>query len=148
MRILVVEDNDLIATLICDALLDAGHEVLGPVTTASAGLELAQISLPDLALLNVDLADDVKGTHLARVLHTRLQIPILFVSGNINEVRKAQDVAFGYISKPCLPSTIVESIELVRLIVRGGMIEKARIPPGLTLFRGVGFHDAGRVDRG
>ncbi len=135
MRILVVEDEDLVAMVVCDVLTEAGHEVIWPARTANEGLELAQATRPNLALLNIDLGGETKGTHLARLLFRLLGTPVLFVSGNRDEAWAARDAALGYISKPCKPSTLLLSVEVARAIAGGATPEEHHIPPGLTLFQ-------------
>jgi DNA-binding response OmpR family regulator len=55
-RILVVEDEALIAMLVEDALLDAGAVVLGPAATVEEALELFETEQPDAAVLDINLA--------------------------------------------------------------------------------------------
>ncbi len=54
-RILVVEDEFLIAMELDMTLRSAGYQVLGPVTTVTAALELLRAERPDAAVLDVDL---------------------------------------------------------------------------------------------
>lgn len=135
MKILVVEDEVLVALVILDALMEAGHNVLGPARTAGDALTIARAATPELVLSNINLADGSKGTDLARMLHAELKIPVIFVSGDIHEARAAQDVALGYIAKPCSPMLVQKSVEVAQLIVSGAAPEKHHIPPGLTLFQ-------------
>ena len=78
-KILIVEDNDLVAETIAEALIDSGYEVVGPAPTLSSGLELASDSDLDGALLDVDLA----GRYcfpIATILAQR-NVPFLFLTG-------------------------------------------------------------------
>jgi two-component system, response regulator PdtaR len=70
MRILIVEDEALIAMMLTDSLEGGGHEVMGPAGTAAEALALCEAALPDLALLDVDLRDGCNGVILARALST------------------------------------------------------------------------------
>ena len=56
LRILVVEDEALIAMMIEDYLLDMGHEVVGPVSRLEAAVETAREGAFDCALLDVNLS--------------------------------------------------------------------------------------------
>ena len=133
MKILVVEDESPIAEILQYALTDAGYAVLGPVATADEGLRIAEKNRPDLALVNINLKDGSKGTDLARELVNRWRVPCLFVSGEMVEAEKYQDVALGYIAKPYKPSVVIESIEVAKAIIDGKPYQK-RIPPDLKLF--------------
>lgn len=134
MQILVVEDELLIALFVCDVLAEAGHDVIGPGRTAAEGLTLAQSIKPDLALLNIDLGGETKGSHLARVLFESFGTPVLFLSGNKAEAWATKDAALGYITKPCDPSSLLKSVELVGALAQGIAPEERDIPQGLTLF--------------
>lgn len=78
-KILVVEDNTLVAETIAEALIDNGYEVVGPASTLSAGLELAAETELDGALLDVDLAGRLCFP-IAKMLAER-KIPFLFLTG-------------------------------------------------------------------
>jgi DNA-binding response OmpR family regulator len=121
-----------LSELLKEELTDAGHTVLGPVSTVSEGLELLATQQPELALVNINLKDGSKGTELATVLMRRWQVPCLFVSGEMLEARQHADVALGYISKPYEPSTVLASVDVVDAIISGH--EPRQIPQGLELF--------------
>jgi two-component system, response regulator PdtaR len=55
MRILIVEDEPLIAASIDWELRDAGYEVIGPAADAAHALALARATRPDLALVDINL---------------------------------------------------------------------------------------------
>jgi DNA-binding response OmpR family regulator len=135
MKILVVEDEELIALVVLDALAEAGYDVLGPARTADEALTIARAEIPELVLADINLADDTKGTDLARMLRAELDIPVVFLSGNIQEAQPAQDVALGHIAKPCSPTVVLKSVDVVGALLRGALPEDHQIPPGLTLFR-------------
>ena len=135
MKILVVEDEELVALVVLDALAGAGHEVLGPARTADEALTIARAEMPELVLSNINLADDIKGTDLARMLRAELDIPVVFLSGSIPEAQPAQDVALGHISKPCSPTVVLKSVDIAGALLRGAPPHEHHIPPGLTLFR-------------
>jgi DNA-binding response OmpR family regulator len=67
MKILVVEDEPLLALSLTEELAGAGHTVLGPAKTVAEGLDLIEADKPELAILNTNLEDGSKGTELAAV---------------------------------------------------------------------------------
>ena len=75
MRILVVEDEWLIAAMVVNALHSTQHEVVGPVPSVEAGLWLVQHHA-GLALLDINLGRGDNGVDLARCLHQRHGIPV------------------------------------------------------------------------
>jgi CheY-like chemotaxis protein len=78
-RLLVVEDESLIALLIADQLVELGYTVVGPAFTISQALRLAQGASIDAALLDLNL-DGVFTGEVADIL-SRRQIPLLFITG-------------------------------------------------------------------
>lgn len=135
MKILVVEDDALIAMMLDLALADAGHTVLGPVSTAKQGLAVAELAPPDLALVNINLADGHgSGIELARQLHQRWGIWSFFVSGQRDAAYGARDVALGYIGKPYTPETVLQAVEIARAIALGDIAAPAMSSARLELF--------------
>lgn len=57
-RILVVEDEALVAMLVEDALEDAGFGIIGPVRSVSQALEILETEVPDAAVLDLNLAGE------------------------------------------------------------------------------------------
>jgi DNA-binding response OmpR family regulator len=78
-RVLVVEDEALVAMLVEDALLDAGFEVLGPAATVEEALSLLDRERPDAVVLDLNLAGET-STPVADLLASR-QIPYVIATG-------------------------------------------------------------------
>lgn len=132
MRILLVEDEVLVAMALEEALEAAGHEVMGPAATLAEAVALCEEVLPELALLDINLRDGSSGVELAGILRERWGILSVFVSGQILEARRARGIALGAIGKPYETGTVLRTIELIRAIRRGE--PPAGIPVGLELF--------------
>jgi len=79
LRILIVEDNFLVADLISEVLADHGCEVVGPVPSLERGWKLAHEEALDGAVLDVNLAGELSFP-IARTLAER-EIPFLFLTG-------------------------------------------------------------------
>ena len=79
LRILVAEDEALVAMLIEDMLTDMGAVVIGPASNLDEALALANSETPDLALLDVNLAGKPIFP-VADVLRAR-GVPFIFASG-------------------------------------------------------------------
>jgi DNA-binding response OmpR family regulator len=78
-RILVVEDEALVAMLVEDALMDAGFTVLGPARTVSQALEMLKADPPDAAVLDLNLGGET-SISVADALEAR-GIPFLVATG-------------------------------------------------------------------
>lgn len=86
-RVLVVEDEFLLADLICETLSDNGAEIVGPVGTLEEALATIESEAFDIAVLDVNLRG--RSVYpLAAALHKR-DTPFLFVSGykNLNDLQ-------------------------------------------------------------
>jgi CheY-like chemotaxis protein len=95
LRVLVVEDEMLVAMNIEDMLLDLGHEVAGLASRLEPALSLARDGAFDLAMLDVNLAGQ-QSFPVADVLIAR-GIPFLFATGY-----GSQGIAEAYRDRPVL----------------------------------------------
>jgi len=78
-RILVVEDEPLVAMLLEDMLLELGYAVVRPASTLQEGLALAQREAIDAAILDVNL-NGVRSFPIAEILQAR-SVPYFFATG-------------------------------------------------------------------
>jgi CheY-like chemotaxis protein len=78
-RILVVEDEALVAMLVEDALVDAGFAVLGPARSVAQALEMLTAETPDAAVLDLNLGGE-NSLSVADALAAR-GIPFLVATG-------------------------------------------------------------------
>ena len=133
MVILVAEDEALVALVLELALTAAGHRLLGPAATAAGALRLAEEGRPDLALLDIVLAEGGDGVAVARALRDRHGTPSLFLSAQTAQARAARDAAWGLIRKPYDPVVVVRAVEGVGEIMLGRRPDS--LPRELELFR-------------
>lgn len=136
MRILIVEDETLIALELTESLERGGHEVMGPAATMAEALALCEAGPPELAVLDINLRDGSSGVDVARALFARWGLLSIFASGQLMEARRARDVALGCVGKPYETETVLRSVEVAREIMDGGT--PRNIPAGLELFRAAG----------
>ncbi len=137
MRVLIVEDEVLIAWMLADCLEGAGHEVVGPAGTVAEALALCEAAAPPaLAVLDIDLRDGSNGVDLARALFTRWGVRSIFASGQTEEARRARDVALGCVGKPYAPQTVLRGVEVAREVMDGRT--PRLVPAGFELFSAIG----------
>jgi DNA-binding response OmpR family regulator len=77
-RVLVVEDESLLAETLCDLMRDAGFEPVGPAATVDAALRLVEQAKIDVAVLDIRLAWETSFP-VAYALRAR-GIPLVFLS--------------------------------------------------------------------
>lgn len=132
-RILVAEDEGLVALEIETFLAGAGHDVVGTVAGRADALALARTERPDLALVDVRLANGDSGLDLAADL-AALGVPVLLVTGNCpRELGRA--VALGCLHKPFDERQLLTAVALATRLARGGAAGPERLPTGLHFYR-------------
>jgi DNA-binding response OmpR family regulator len=111
-RILVVEDEFLIAMLIERCLLDVGCAILGPAPSIEAALGLIEAERPEGALLDVNLSGRLSTPVAARLAQER--IPYLIVTGYVDLVLADPVLRNApYMAKPFRPAALAARMEQV-----------------------------------
>lgn len=129
--LLIAEDEALVALVLRDALTDAGYLVLDLTTRHGEAVAVAKASSPDLALVNIHLADGDDGIALAEQLHG-LAIPVVFISGQTCRARSAATVAIASMPKPYEAEDMVKAVDYLLARLKGPTTVKA--PGGLEVF--------------
>jgi DNA-binding response OmpR family regulator len=137
--LLIVEDQLLLAMGLRDELEDSGYRVLELTVGHQEALKVARQGKPDLALVNIELANGDDGVALARDLKA-LDIPVLFISGQPDRARLAKAVGIASLSKPYSPAEMVEAVGYLFRHEHGD--ESRPRPPELEMFDHVAPLDA------
>jgi two-component system, response regulator PdtaR len=114
-RILIVEDEALIAEDIADLCQLNGYEVCGTAFNAAQALAMIQEHRPNLVLLDINLEDAVNGLDIAAHLRKHYAIPFIFLTSYADRdtLAKAKDTApLGYIVKPFNQEQLYSTIEI------------------------------------
>ena len=128
-RVLVVEDEALVAFDTEHFLSDSGFSIVATVDRVSDALALIESGAElDLVLADVSLADG-SGLDVARAAHGR-EVPVLFVTGNCPV--EAQEIASGCLSKPYAQRDLLDAIMAIDATL-GGRAPR-RLPTGFRLF--------------
>jgi len=104
-RILVVEDEALIAVELQERLHALGFATVGPVDTADAAVAMAEHAQPALVLMDIRLKGAGDGIDAAREIQNRFGIPVVFVTANADRStyeRALSTEHFGFVVKPFL----------------------------------------------
>jgi len=114
-RILIVEDNGIIALRLKNVLTELGYDVLDTVASGEEALQRIKESPPDLALMDVYLAGELNGIETATQIHARMDIPVIYLSAYSDGVLLQQAKAtepFGYLVKPIQDRELHATIEM------------------------------------
>lgn len=100
LRILIVEDEALLALQVECLILDGGHEPVGHAMDAEEAINLARATAPDLALVDVNLRDGPTGALIMRALTGELGVAGLFLTANLRLLPADFAGALGALPKP------------------------------------------------
>ena len=115
VKILVVEDDMIIAADISLNLTNFGFEVTGILPKGEATFEHIEQDRPDLILMDVSLKGELDGVETAKKVHESYGIPIIFLTANSDNAtfERAKDARpYAFITKPFNPNDLKRAIEL------------------------------------
>ena len=102
-RILIVEDEKIVARHLELQLAELGYEPVAHASKGENAIELAASLLPDLVLMDIQLAGAMDGIEAAQIIRNQLAIPVVFLTAFSEEdivTRAKLTEPFGYILKP------------------------------------------------
>ena len=132
MKVLVVEDEALIAWSLETLLSDLGYECVGTAMSSAEAIFIAKDKHPDMALVDIHLADGPTGVELARALRELDGIPVIFMSANMGRIPDDYAGAVGAIGKPYTDQLVKTALAYVK----EGIFTpppSSKLPYGLTL---------------
>ena len=103
VRVLVVEDEAIVARDICQLLSQQGYEPVADTPRGEEAIELVAKLRPDLILMDINLAGTMDGITAARLIRERFALPVIFLTAFFGEetLERAKEAEpFGYIIKP------------------------------------------------
>lgn len=114
-KVLIVEDETIVAHGIETSLVDLGYEVVGKATTSSSAIDLMRECHPNIVLMDIMLEGEMDGIQAAEVITSQFNIPIIFLTAYSDKAtldRAKLTDPFGYITKPFEDRDLSTSIEL------------------------------------
>ncbi len=115
VRILVVEDEMIIAEDIEFRLSSIGYQIVGIVDEVSSAVEILETKPVDIVLLDISLEGEQTGIDLAKIINLRFKLPFIFLTSNTDQVifEAAKKVApAAYLLKPFNDRQVCASIEM------------------------------------
>ncbi|PHP26430.1 hypothetical protein CJ301_16570 [Limimaricola cinnabarinus] len=114
LRILIVEDELLIALDAEMALQDAGHNIVGTATTEEQAVEMAISQKPELMIVDLRLAHGGCGRAAVERIRLILDVEVIFASGNLDPAMRARLEGLepvAMLSKPYGGDELVRTVE-------------------------------------
>jgi DNA-binding LytR/AlgR family response regulator len=115
IRVLIVEDELIIANDLADILTGSGYAVNGLAKSYKEGLEKLKNEIPDIVLLDIQIAGDKDGVDLANMIKDKYQIPFIFISSHTDRStlsRVMDSNPYGFLVKPFEDQDVLVAIEL------------------------------------
>jgi DNA-binding response OmpR family regulator len=120
IKVLIAEDDLMIADLAEEILVDEGYDVCGIARTVAEAVALAHRHKPDLAVLDLRLADGGLGTEIAARLLPLGRLGVLYATGNVSQVVLTTADGDACLSKPYGAADLVRGLAIVRDLVATG----------------------------
>jgi len=120
LKILIAEDDLLIADIAELFLVQAGYDVSGIARTVPDAIALAKACEPDLALIDLRLADGGMGTEIVAELAPHVGLGILYASGNTSELVLTASDGHACLDKPYRSTDLLRALDLVKSLVSTG----------------------------
>src|ERR1041384_3940772 len=114
-RLLVVEDERIVALDLRGALEDLGYTVIGTAASSDEALRTADESRPDLVLMDIRIAGASDGIQAASLLRSRYQLPVVYLTANADQATLERALATepaGYLVKPYNHQSLRTTIEV------------------------------------
>ena len=131
-RILIIEDEAIVAMELRFVLEDLGYQVVGTAAEARTAREIVRDEQVDLALVDIHLSDGPTGVELGRELGQEKGVTVLFMTANPGMVRDGVAGALGVLTKPADEFAVCKAVDYALCRREGRPVEYA--PPGLQLF--------------
>ena len=125
-KILVVEDERLVAEDIAECLRSVGYDVIGTAKSCAEAVVQVEEGRPDLVLMDITLRGDVDGIDTAHILKDRFATPVVFLTAYSQKtiLDRAKEVEpLGYVVKPFDEGSLVSTVEMA--------LHKARVDAAL-----------------
>lgn len=114
-RVLIVEDQKLIAADLEMTLNKLGYEVTASISSGEEAVAAAESTEPDLVLMDIRLRDRMDGIQAAATIRQRVDVPVIFLTAYADEetiLRAKVTSPFGYLVKPFNERELRAAIEI------------------------------------
>lgn len=130
-KILVVEDQNIVALNIKNKLKKLGYTVPSTAASGEEAIRKAELTHADLVLMDIMLKGDIDGIEAARQIRERLRVPVIYLTAYTDDetiARAKLTEPAGYISKPFKEEDLHSNIEMALHKYRPENPERAESP--------------------
>jgi len=115
-RILIVEDDAILAMHLSSQLKKFGYRVDTPVATGEDAIASVEVNPPDLILMDIQLGTHITGIESAKTINEIASIPIVYLTAYSDKRRleeAKQTMPYGYLLKPIQTRELFTTLEVV-----------------------------------
>ncbi|WP_235561755.1 response regulator [Brevundimonas sp. Root608] len=136
LRVMIVEDQALLAMELELVLGETGCDVVGCAMDKASAFAIAERERPDLALIDVNLLDGMTGPQIAQRMVSEFGCAVVFLTANPEQIPEGFAGALGAVSKPFDEATIQAVVVFARQFIQhrtlGETPRRFRLAPWLT----------------
>lgn len=136
LKVLIAEDNVLIADMLESFLISEGFDVCGVCANIREAVALANLYKPDIGVFDFRLADGECGTQIRPLVENPDSLGILYVSGDSLNTRLTHKDGDAYIQKPYGMKDLSQAILIIHEMKSNGHISPSRFPRSFHLLEG------------
>lgn len=118
LKVLVVEDEALLAMELESLVEEAGHSVVGWATSASEAREIVDTVEADIAFVDIHLSDGATGIDVARYINDKQSPMVVFMTANPKRIPEHFEGAVGVIAKPYTMNGLLSALRYLQEGVR------------------------------
>jgi PAS domain S-box-containing protein len=114
-KLLIVEDEGVVAWHIQEALEKLGHTVIATIACGQKAIAVAQTNQPDLVLMDIRLKGKIDGIEAAKEIRERFNIPVIYLTAYADDQTLERALAtnpFGYLIKPFQEKELRTTLEI------------------------------------
>lgn len=117
LRVIIVEDQALLAMELELVLAECGCDVVGCAMDQASAFAIAERERPDLALIDINLLDGMTGPGIAQTLVGEHGTAVVFLTANPEQIPEGFAGALGAVSKPFDEQTICAVVDFARQFI-------------------------------
>jgi CheY-like chemotaxis protein len=120
LKVVIAEDDLMIADMAEEMLAEHGYEVCGIARTVAEAVALCRLHEPHLAVIDLRLADGGVGTEIAPQLGGLGTLGVLYATGNVPQVMQTAADGHACLAKPYRSADLLRGLKIVAEIVATG----------------------------
>lgn len=110
-RVLIIEDESIIALDLEEMVIGLGHEVIGVAATKDEAVARARVGSPGLILADINLGEGGSGIDAVTEILMRFDVPVIFITAYPERLLTGERPEPTYlVTKPFLPETVQATI--------------------------------------